>query len=83
MPAREERAGRPIWARKGVVIFTCPTSYVTAESQCLLEEFLARKRLGGHPPESLPARKAEAFFILERELSTEIRDAQQHTRHDL
>ena len=60
-----------------------PQSYITAESEGLVEEFLVRRRLGGLRIDELCARQAEGFLILEQELSTEIKDGQQHTRHAL
>src|SRR6185369_17928748 len=30
----------PVWARKTIAIESCPQSYITAESEGLLEEFL-------------------------------------------
>ena len=57
--------------RKGVGTGTCPRSYVTAESVGLIEEFLVRRQLGGAACEEMPARKVEAFLVLERELARE------------
>jgi hypothetical protein len=56
---------------------TCPKSYITAESEGLVEEFLVRRRLGGVRFEELSARQVEAFLILDKEL----RDGQRSTRH--
>jgi hypothetical protein len=59
------------------VLETCPVSYVTAESEALVEEFFVRRRFGlakapvGGGYEELPARTVEAFLILERELRNE------------
>jgi len=53
---------------------TCPKSYITAESEALVEEFLVRRRLGGLRFEELSARQVEAFLILEKELSDEQRN---------
>ena len=33
----------PVWARKTVALETCPKSYITAESEALVEEFLVRR----------------------------------------
>ena len=46
---------------------SCPVSHVTAESQTLLEEFYAWKLLGTSDYNQMPARVAEAIFILENE----------------
>ena len=64
-------AERVVWARGQVVLTSCPTSYVSAESWRLLEQFYAWKLLGGVTTEALPARSADAFYLLERELARE------------
>ena len=46
---------------------SCPVSYVTAESQTLLDEFQAWKLLGSLDYRHMPARTVEAIFILENE----------------
>jgi hypothetical protein len=58
-----------VWARRGVAIGCCPRSYVTAESDGLVEEFFVRRRLGAREFEELSARQVEAFLILEGEMS--------------
>ena len=55
---------------------TCPTSYITAESIALLEEFHAWKLCGAGSVYELPARLVEAIFVLENELRTESNDGQ-------
>lgn len=71
LPVEELIPTRVVWAREQAAIDSCPTSYITAESLALLEEFHAWKLLGiGHYSE-LPARLAEAIFLLENELRTE------------
>lgn len=65
-------APRVIWAREQVATMSCPTSYITAESQAFLEEFYAWKLLGFLDYREMPARLVEAIFILENELRTEI-----------
>jgi hypothetical protein len=57
-----------IWAGKGVAIMSCPTSYITAESVALLEEFHAWKLFGAAHYYEMPARVVEAIFVLENEL---------------
>jgi hypothetical protein len=57
-----------------VSLATCPTSYITAESIALLEEFHAWKLLGAGSVYELPARLVEAIFVLENELRTENND---------
>jgi hypothetical protein len=65
-----------VWVRGRVSLATCPTSYVTAESMALLEEFHAWKLLGAGHVHDLPARLVEAIFVLESELRTEGNDGQ-------
>ena len=65
-----------VWVRGRVSLATCPTSYITAESIALLEEFHVCKLLGAGNVYDLPARLVEAIFILENELRTESNDAQ-------
>ena len=62
-------AGRaPVWTRNGVALDTCPTSFITAESEALLEEFLVMHRLGGVRVAELSARQVDAFVVLEKTL---------------
>jgi hypothetical protein len=60
-----------VWARGGFALSTCPKSYVTAESESLLEDFLLRRRLGGSRVEELSARQTEAFMVLEQAIAEE------------
>jgi hypothetical protein len=60
-----------VWARKTIAIESCPKSYVTAESEGLVEEFLVRRRLGGIDFDELSARQVEAFLVLEQALAAE------------
>jgi hypothetical protein len=69
-----------VWARGEVVLHECPRGYITAESECLVEEYLVRRRLGGLRFSELTARQAEAFLILEKALLTEIKRGQQDRR---
>jgi hypothetical protein len=64
--------GAPVWARKTVAIEICPKSYITAESEGFVEEFLVRRRLGGTSFGELSARQVEAFVILEQALTEEL-----------
>lgn len=61
----------PVWARKTVAIESCPKSYITAESEGLVEDFLVRRRLGGMSFAELSARQVEGFLILEQALAAE------------
>ena len=63
----------PVWARKTVAIESCPKSYITAESEGLLEDFLVRRRLRGMSFGKLSARQVEGFLILEQALAAEMR----------
>jgi hypothetical protein len=65
-----------VWLRGSVSLTTCPTSYITAESISLLEEFHAWKLLGAGNVYDLPARLVEAIFVLENELRTANNDGQ-------
>ena len=76
-------SGRPVWGRKHVVTDRCPTSYITAESQMLIEEFLVLRRLGARSLDGLTARQVDAFVILESELAIEVRDGQHNNRQNL
>lgn len=60
-----------MWARGQVILTSCPTSYISAESWRLLEQFYGWKLLGGVALDALPARSADAFYLLERELAKE------------
>jgi hypothetical protein len=76
----DEPNGPPVWARKNVTLHTCPKSFVTSESQALVEEFLVRRRLGVIDIRDLGAKQVEAFALLERALTAEVRDGQQNGR---
>ena len=54
-----------------MAIESCPKSYITSESEELLEDFLVRRRLGGMTFGELSARQVEAFLILEQALAAE------------
>jgi hypothetical protein len=77
IPEAALTAPRVVWAREQVATTSCPTSYVTAESQAFLEEFHAWKLLGSLDYRDLPARLVEAIFVLESELRTERNSAQE------
>jgi hypothetical protein len=62
-----------------VVLETCPKSFVTAESESLVEEFLLRRQLGGLNVGRLSAKQAEAFAILEQEFAAETKNVEQNT----
>lgn len=54
----------------------CPKSWITGESLVFLEEFFVRRRLGISYETFLPARKVDAFLILQEEMEREEQDAQ-------
>jgi hypothetical protein len=62
------------------MLHECPRSHITAESECLVEEYLVRRRLGGLQFSELTARQAEAFLILEKALVTEMTNGQHDGR---
>jgi hypothetical protein len=72
--------GTVVWARRAVALATCPKSYLTAESEALLEHFWVAKRAGSARVEEWGARQAEAFLILDGALAEEKRHgrAQRH-----
>ena len=70
-----EAAPRVIWMRRSASLSTCPKSFVTSDSQTLLEEFYAWKLFGQMSYLNLPARTVDAFFVLEKEFILERRDA--------
>jgi hypothetical protein len=77
IPEAELTQARVVWARGQVTCEQCPVSYITPESQSLLEEFHVWKLFGHHDYYVLPARLVEAIVTLENELRTEIRNAQE------
>ena len=70
----------PVWARREVALSTCPKSYITAESGTILEEFGARRRLGCINAGELTGRQAEAFVILEKALTEELKNERESRR---
>ena len=67
--------GSVVWARGRVSAPQCPRSYITPESIGLMEEYYAWKLFGATDYYELPARLAEAIFVLESELRLERNDA--------
>src|SRR5581483_6248240 len=74
-----EPPSRPVWVRRELVLFECPRSYITADSECLVEDFLVRRRVGGTRFCELSARQVEAFVILEKALVEELQNGQRST----
>jgi hypothetical protein len=71
VPAALETPARVIWARGQVSTDVCPRSFITAQSIGWVEEFLVRKWLRLALPAELNMRQAEAFLILEQQLTLE------------
>ena len=61
-----------MWLRGGLALDSCPKSYITAESEGMVEDFLVRRRLGGIDFRSLNARQVEGFLLLEQALTGEL-----------
>ena len=80
MGFREAPKAAPVWARRHVSTSVCPRSYITADSDTLLEEYFVRRRLSGMDLARLTARQADAFLVIEEAVAAEMRDAQQYTR---
>ncbi|HYM06116.1 MAG TPA: hypothetical protein VEU11_06110 [Terriglobales bacterium] len=75
VPTALESRPRVVWTHKGISTETCPVSFITAQSIGWVEEFFVWKRLRLALPYDLSARQAEAFLILEEQLSLERQDA--------
>ena len=60
-----------MWARRPVSLTTCPVSYVTPESVAYLEYYGAWQFEGRADMSCVPARRADAFMILEQETRKE------------
>ncbi|HYW41656.1 MAG TPA: hypothetical protein VE959_02290 [Bryobacteraceae bacterium] len=66
-----------------MALTACPTSYISGESQTLVEEFFVRRRLGALNLVELSARQVEAFLILEKALAVEMNDGQHNSRRSV
>ena len=60
-----------MWLRRTVALNSCPKSYISAESEGMVEYFLVRRRMGETSLRNLSARQVEAFVILEQALEGE------------
>jgi hypothetical protein len=78
LPPVTDGKPRIVWARRDVIARSCPKGSIRAESLRWLEEFGVWKAGAGRGLERLPARTADAFFVLEQELRAE----QNHARQD-
>jgi len=68
-----------VWARKQAAAEECPRSYITPESEALLEEFHAFRVFGCADVNDQPARLVDAICVLELELRSEqIGESQTH-----
>jgi hypothetical protein len=63
----------PVWARRNLVLFECPKSFVSGQSIAFVEAFALWKRFGRDAVERRTAREVEAFLILDSELAEETR----------
>jgi hypothetical protein len=73
---------RIVWARGHAAATECPKSYISAESIRWIEEFSVWKAGGITDLKKLPARTAEAFFVLEQEWGAEIRNGREQHNQD-
>jgi hypothetical protein len=64
---------KPIWARRTHAVTECPKSFISADSESLLEQFNVWKLTGSGDVRGWPARMVEALCILEQELRQEAR----------
>lgn len=79
LPEAERAPRKVVWARKQAAVEECPRSYVTAESEALLEEFHAFRVFGCADVSAMTARLVDAICILEQELRSEqIGESQAH-----
>lgn len=62
---------RPVWTRKGVVVETCPVSYISAQSIAWIEQYAVWRLLRAPLTWEMPAKTVEAFCLLEREMLKE------------
>jgi hypothetical protein len=83
LPALKDQPAHPVWARGQVTTPSCPKSFISAQSQSLVEEYLVRRRMGGIRLDHLSARQAEAFLILEKEIEAEKTNGQHNAGHPL
>jgi|SRR5579872_320588 len=71
LPRVADERERVVWARRGRATFTCPVSYITADSVAWIEEFSVWKLMTYASYAPMPARTVEAFCILENEVRME------------
>jgi hypothetical protein len=81
LPLAARGEPRIVWARKSAQTSECPKSAITGESMALLEEFLVHRRLGIAVSLEMPARKVDAFLILQGEMEREERDVTSSSKH--
>ena len=73
-PGAQQGLPRVVWARKRWSLTECPKSYITARSLAHIEEFYAWRLTGRRELADLPARRADAFLILENQALEEEND---------
>ncbi len=76
----DDDGGPVVWARGGVATTRCPKSVITGESEAMVEEFLARRRLGGTAVAELSARQVDAYVALEGALAEARKNGERRTR---
>lgn len=69
--AQQDRPRKPVWVRGNCAVEECPRSYITPQSVAWLEGFYAWRLTGRQALDELPARWADAFLVLEGELTEE------------
>ena len=80
--SRTPQTRRVVWGRGPVAVEECPRSYIRAESVRWIEEFSVWKAGGVRDLIRLPARTAEAFFVLEQEWRAEVKNGrEQHNQN--
>ena len=77
LPVESLGPSRTVWARGRASTTQCPKSIITAESLAMLEAFAAWRVLGPNPVWPLPAKIADALFVLQNEWRSLQSDAEQ------
>jgi hypothetical protein len=69
LPIEDRRTDTVVWAKNGVLAPSCPRSYITAQSLAWIEQFLLWKLAGRGDYLKINARMADAFSVLESEVT--------------
>jgi hypothetical protein len=64
------------------VIWECPKSFITAESDGLLQQFLSQRRMGRAGLYGMSARQVDAIDVLEKEFARMREHGQPNPRRD-